>query len=101
MKKSVFNAETKMNIEELSWRDVALCLYERTLSKLVFSVNDFRRLLLHKQLRHNNEIGRFFGYLQERGLIKKDGIDIARHKEAHGRWVWSWRWTKKAKELFN
>ena len=90
-----------MNIEESNWLAMAMYFYEQTQSKPAFSVNDFRRLLLHNQMEHNNEIGRFFGYLQGRGLIEKDSVDIARHKASHGRWVWSWRWTKKAIELFN
>ena len=57
-----------------------------------FTVEDFRELGLHEDLRHPNAIGQFFKQLADKGYAEACGVTRATHPEANKRWVFRWRW---------
>jgi hypothetical protein len=56
-----------------------------------FSVEDFRKLGLHKYM-HPNAIGVFFTHLLNENKIILVGMMRATHTKAHGRKISVWRW---------
>jgi hypothetical protein len=69
-------------------------LYNATKDQEYFTVEDFRRLGLHKNI-HPNAIGQFFKQLSDRKEIKTCGVTRATHPEANRRWIFKWKWVNE------